>query len=152
MLAFHHFSDSQTEEILRRALVAKAPVAIFDITVPGLLNHLPRLIGYLMLPLALILNLFIPLLVIVATPAVRPFQSLCILLTYVLPFIPLYIWRDATISILRAKHVNGLVRLASEADPEQAFLWYVGGAPGIGPRSLTYLLARLLQPLSNQPN
>ena len=152
MLVFHHFSDTQAKEILRRAISAQAPVAIFDITGLGFLNHLPREIESLMIPLALILTIFVPLFVIVGTPPIRPFQWPRILLTYVLPLIPLYIWWDAAISILRAKHVNDLRRLASEADHDQAFFWDVERTTGIVARSLTYLLDRPAQPLLKQPN
>jgi hypothetical protein len=116
------------------------PIAIFDIWGPSVLQRVPRVIGYFLLPLALLLNIVVPLLVLIGTPGVRPFRWSRLIFTYLLPVIPLYIWWDATVSILRAYDQDGLRRIVRQADPAEAFQWQVGLTNKPGPRALSYVI------------
>jgi len=139
-MAFHHFPRQQAVTILQKAVSASAPIAIFDATGPGLLRQVPRLFAYLIVPFALALNIFIPLLVLFSTPAIRPIRYTRLVLTYLLPLVPIYIWWDATISILRVYNTNELRQIVGEADPDHTFDWDIGVAGGRGPRAITYVL------------
>jgi hypothetical protein len=56
---------------------------------------------------------FTPLLVLFATPFIRPFRWRRLLWTYLLPAVPLTCWWDGVVSQLRAYTVPELERLAS---------------------------------------
>ena len=140
MLAFHHFPENVAVQVLTRLTMKGRPIAIFDIWGPGVLQRVPRAIGYLLFPVALILNIFVPLLVLIGTPRVRPFRWSRLIFTYLLPFIPLYIWWDATVSILRAYDQDGLRRIVRQADPAKSFEWQVGLTSGPGPKALSYVI------------
>ena len=94
----------------------------------------------MIVPFALALNIFIPLLVLFGTPAIRPIRYTRLVLTYLLPLVPIYIWWDATISILRVYNTNELRQIVGEADPDHTFDWDIGVAGGRGPRAITYVL------------
>ena len=139
-MAFHHFPRQEAVTIPRKAVTSGAPIAIFDATGPGLLRRAPRLVAYLRVPFALALNVFVPLLVLIGTPAIRPVRWTRLVLTYVVPLVPIYIWWDATISILRVYHTNELRQLVAEADADHTFDWDIGVTGGRGPLAITFVL------------
>ena len=87
--SFHHFRESDALKILLDAVEAGQPIAIFEYTERAALIVL----------LTLILTSF---LVALATPFIRPFRWSRVVLTYVLPLIPVMCWWDGIVSHCRA--------------------------------------------------
>lgn len=87
-LSFHHFRPAEARAILADAARRGAPIAVFETTERRWLAIAPLLLG-------------IPLGVLVLTPFIRPFRWERLLLTYVLPVLPLAILWDGVVSHLR---------------------------------------------------
>ena len=127
--SFHHFRESDARRILLDAVEAGQPIAIFEYTERAVL-------------IVLLTMVLIPFLVAFATPFIRPFRWSRVVLTYVLPLIPLTCWWDGVVSQLRAYTVEELRTLTKEL-PCDSFRWHAGTVAL--PRSLghlTYLLGR----------
>lgn len=84
-----------------------------------------------------------PLLVWLVTPVLRPLSLARVLLTYLLPVVPLLVLWDGIVSVLRCYRPGELLALAEGLDP--AYSWSVeGGRRGRGP---TLLVGRPIAPL-----
>ncbi len=108
--AFHHFRPPLATRILANAVDAGQPIAIVEVAQRRWL--------------ALFLMLFIPIVAVFSVPFLRPFRLAWIPLTLV-PIIPLFIWWDGTISMLRAYDRDELLAMARAADPDRRFDWRV---------------------------
>lgn len=86
--AFHHFAPRSARLVLESAVQARQPVGIFEIPERSLLK--------------MVLFLFTPIFVALATPFMRPFRWKRLLWTYVVPLIPLTCWWDGLVSACRA--------------------------------------------------
>ena len=127
--SFHHFRDSDARRILRDAVDAREPLAIFE--------YAERAV-----PIVLLTMILTPFLVALATPFIRPFRWSRLFLTYVLPLIPLTCWWDGVVSHLRAYTVEELKTLTKNL-LSGSYSWHAGTVAL--PRSaghLTYLLGR----------
>jgi hypothetical protein len=125
--SFHHFCESDARGILRAAVAAREPIAIFEYPERAVL-------------IVLLTMILTPFLVALATPFIRPFRWQRIFLTYLLPMIPLTCWWDGIISQLRAYAVDELKALVKDLD-SASYEWRaetlsIHGLPG----NLTYLL------------
>lgn len=87
--AFHHFRPEQARRLLADAARRGQPLLVVEATQ----RSLPALVGML---------LFVPLLVLVLTPFVRPFSVGRLLLTYVVPLAVPLISFDGLVSCLRS--------------------------------------------------
>jgi len=85
--ALHHFPPPAARAILSGAVRRRCGIAVFEITHRSVLS----LFGML----------FLPLFVLLATPFIRPFRWSRLLVTYLVPLVPLVAWFDATVSCLR---------------------------------------------------
>jgi len=127
--SFHHFRESDARKILLDAVEAGQPIAIFEYTERAVL-------------IVFLTMILTPFLVALATPLIRPFRWSRVVLTYVLPLIPLTCWWDGVVSQLRAYTVEELKTLTKEL-PCDFYSWQAGTVAL--PRSLghlTYLLGR----------
>jgi hypothetical protein len=125
--AFHHFSPREARDVLRNAAEGGHAIGIFEIPDRGLHTLIPMM-------------LLTPLIVLLATPLMRPFRWSRLLFTYILPLVPLTIWWDGIISQLRAYNPSELETLARSV-PVKNYLWRAGKVPiGTTPGQLTYLL------------
>ena len=125
--AFHHFRPEDAIAVLRDAAQARQAIGIFEIPDRKLRTLIPML-------------LLTPLLVVLATPFIRPFRWRRLLWTYLLPLVPLTIWWDGIISQLRAYTPAEFERLAAAVGVEN-YSWRAGQVPlGSTPGRLTYLL------------
>jgi hypothetical protein len=125
--AFHHFRPDDAVAVLRDAARAGQPIGIFEIPERTLRTLLPMLF-------------LTPLLVLLATPFIRPFTGSRLLWTYVVPLVPLTCWWDGIVSQLRAYTPAELERLANAAGAE-GYYWRAGKVPiSPAPGFLTYLL------------
>jgi len=121
--AFHHLAPDDAVQLLRRTVRAGHPIAIFEATRRD--------------PVAILLTLLTPLLVLLMTPAIRPFRWSRLLFTYLLPFIPLVVLFDGVVSCLRTYSPEELLALGHAAVPS-GVTWRAGLLPG-GPIPVTYL-------------
>jgi hypothetical protein len=102
-LSFHHFRPETGREILADAVGAGSGIAIFELTERRLVSMLGGV------P-------FIPVMVLLLTPFIRPFRWSRLLFTYLLPILPLLILWDGLISHLRTYSVEELEQLVAELD------------------------------------
>lgn len=125
--AFHHFPPPVARRVLADAVAAGAGIGVFE----GARKAWWEVV--------LVWTLF-PVVLLLVTPLIRPFRWSRLLLTYVVPLIPLGVIWDGTASLARLYSVAELRRLAVEADPASAYDWQAGRlSAGFG-RSVTYLV------------
>jgi len=80
--------------------------------------------------------------VLAVTPFIRPVRVSRLLLTYVLPVVPLCTWWDGVVSCLRAYSPEELTRLVASL-PDNDYVWDIGRLPvPSAPTSLVYLIGR----------
>jgi hypothetical protein len=122
--AFHHFAPGEARSVLESAVEARQPIAIFEISE----RSLPMIL----------LVMFTPLFVALATPFIRPFSWKRLFWTYVIPVIPLTCWWDGMVSQLRAYRIAELLELTAGL---AAYRWQAGriGVKGM-PGHVTHLL------------
>ncbi len=78
--------------------------------------------------------------VLAVTPFIRPVRASRLLLTYVLPVVPLCTWWDGVVSCLRAYSPKELQSLVASL-PQNDYVWDIGRLPVPGaPTSLIYLI------------
>jgi hypothetical protein len=131
--AFHHFSPSRAIDVLRDAVRAREPIGIFEI--PD--RRWSTLLSLLFLT---------PLVVMAATPFIRPFCWRRLLWTYVVPLVPLTCWWDGIVSQLRAYTASELQSLAV-ATGVSDYSWRFGRVPILStPGYLTYLIGSPTEP------
>jgi hypothetical protein len=113
--AFHHFPPAAARAILADAVAKRQGIAIFE----GI-NH--RGVGLLSMPLQLPAMLLL-------TPLVRPFRWSRLLLTYLVPLIPLLVLFDGTVSVLRHYSDEELRALVAGVPGSERFDWDIGSTP-----------------------
>jgi hypothetical protein len=125
--AFHHFPPQGARSILADAVRNKQAIAICEITQ----RH----------PLIILTVCFLPFLVLLATPFIKPFHLWRLLWTYLIPVIPFAFMCDAIVSCLRTYSCKELCELTERVAGGDAYYWEIGieplGHPAIG---ITYLI------------
>ncbi len=123
--SFHHFTPDDARAIIRGAVGARQPIAVFEIPERKLSVVLSTLLA--------------PFMVLLATPFIRPFRWGRLVYTYLLPLIPLTCLWDGVVSQLRAYTPDELDRLAEDVSTEYA---WASGKVAVGglPARLTYLI------------
>lgn len=124
--AFHHFGPDAGRALLRDAVRAGAPIAIFEGTTrsaSSILSILPM-----------------PLFVLLATPFIRPFRWSRLLFTYLIPIVPLMVLWDGVVSCLRSYSAAELRALVESIPEATAYDWQIGEAKGKGPLPVTYAI------------
>jgi hypothetical protein len=96
----HHFDPDAVRHMMKSAQTARVPFLAAEATHRSLRGA--------------VLSIFIPLLVLVLMPRVRPLRVSTLLLTYVVPVLPLLIWWDGLLSTLRTYRVEELRSFAEE--------------------------------------
>lgn len=86
--SFHHFAPAQAKKILQDAVNSGCGIGIFEMTDRRLVTILTMLTA--------------PFFTLLHTPKIRPFHWSRLLLTYLLPVIPLIVMVDGIISCLRS--------------------------------------------------
>jgi hypothetical protein len=107
--AFHHFAPAEARAVLQDAVRSRQPICIFDIPE----RSVPMLFPFFVIPLYVWL----------ATPFIQPFRLSRLLLTYVLPIVPLTCWWDGLVSAMRAYTREEMLWLARGLDD---FQWDAG--------------------------
>jgi hypothetical protein len=125
--AFHHFRPQQAQAILADAVMKRRPIVVVE----GADNRLLGVLFILLMPLAML----------AMTPRIRPFRWSRILLTYVLPAIPLLGLFDGIVSMLRIYSPRELREMVAGIPGQEAFEWDIGTQPvRRSPIGLTYLI------------
>lgn len=124
-LSFHHFRPNDAQQILQNAVDAKQPIAIFEAQ--------ERSIGQL------IQFFFSPIFVLLMTPMIRPFKLGRILLTYLPPIVPLFVWWDGLVSVLRTYSVDEMREMTNNLEKGNTFEWEIAKVKS-GPAEVQYLL------------
>ena len=115
--AFHHFDPAEARAILADAAASERGIGIFEVAQRGWKTML--------------VLCFTPLLVLLLTPAMRPFRWSRLLWTYLLPVVPFVIWYDGWMSCLRAYSLSELEDIVSSIEPKpkgSAYRWEIGTA------------------------
>lgn len=124
--SFHHFRPEHARAILADAVSKQQGIAIFESTQ----RH----------PLLLLYMLFTPILVLLATPFIRPFKWQRLFWTYLMPVIPLAVMFDGIVSCLRTYTVVELTELTKDLGNE-TYIWEIGVERlGFLPVGVTYLI------------
>ena len=134
--ALHHFHPEQARAVLADAQERGIPIGVFEVVERS--------------PKGLLATLFIPLLVLLLTPLIRPLTLPRLLLTYVVPLFPLVIFWDGLVSALRA-HSPGELRRMTESLQREGYRWEVGVARMPGKPPVTYVLGLPASPPSRGP-
>ncbi|MCB9669603.1 MAG: hypothetical protein H6734_09050 [Alphaproteobacteria bacterium] len=125
--ALHHFRPEGARAVLRDAQEAGQPILVVELSERGLL---PLTVG----------TLFIPLVVLFVMPLVRPVRPLWLVLTWLLPVLPLTIAWDGWVSHWRTYGPEDLDALVAPLARE-GWVWEHGRDPA-GPGHVTWLLGR----------
>jgi hypothetical protein len=138
--AFHHFPPPLARRVLADARAQRVGIAVFEAT-----RRDARALAFM---------LVVPLLILVVTPALRPFRWSRLLLTYLLPAIPLVALVDGVVSCLRTYTPDELRALAAPVE-EAELAHYAGegyawtaGESGTGPIPMTYLIGYPRSPIN----
>jgi hypothetical protein len=123
--ALHHFRPEQARSVLADAQAKNVPIAIFE-----MLHRTP--VGVLS-------TLLVPLFVLLLTPLIRPLTPLRLLLTYVVPLTPLFIFWDGLVSTLRMYNQAEL-RAMTDSLAREGYTWEVGEVTLPGKPKVTYVL------------
>lgn len=123
-LAFHHFQPADAIQILQNAVKSNQPILIVE----GQERSLPSFLAMF----------FSPLTVLFTTPFIRPFSLERIILTYLIPIVPIITWWDGMVSSLRTYSVNEMEQLISKVEGREKFDWKTGRIKS-GPAYLLFL-------------
>lgn len=121
--AFHHFPPETARKILEDAVRQGVGIGIVEATTRS------TALGMLVMPL----------IVALVTPGIRPFRWSRLLLTYVLPVLPLAIFWDGFVSSLRSYTPDELRELTRGLG-EGTYTWEIGGEFKPGSPPVTYLI------------
>ena len=93
--AFHHFRPNQARAVLADAVAKEAGIGVFECAERSLL-------------MLFLVAIATPIRVLVVTPFIRPFRWSRLLWTYLIPVIPVVLWFDSIVSVLRVYSVEEL--------------------------------------------
>ncbi len=112
--SLHHFDESGVRSILRSAQEARVPFLAGEAT-----HRSAR---------GILVTLFVPLLVLLLMPRVRPRRFLPLMLTYVPPILPILIWWDGFASTLRTYRAEELRAIIRDIE-KPGYAWRVEELP-----------------------
>jgi hypothetical protein len=123
--AFHHFPPELGRALIADAVRQGRAIAIFEATA-----RTPAVFAAMLLT---------PLLVWLLTPLIRPVTPARLLLTYLLPLVPLIVLFDGVVSCLRSYSADELRALVAQVDGAGQYRWEIGvERAGNGPLGITY--------------
>lgn len=111
-LSLHHFRPKDAQQIFQSAVDAQSPIAIFEAQ--------KRSVG------DFIKFFFSPINVILLTPFIRPFSIGRIVFTYLIPIVPIFVWWDGLVSVLRTYSEKELKAIISKLKNGNSFTWEIG--------------------------
>lgn len=110
-VSFHHFRPSHARSILADAAGKQVPIGIFEVTERTWRNFAAML--------------FTPLVVMLATPFIRPFSWRKLFWTYLIPVIPFSTMWDGLVSVFRTYTEKELQAMTAELTP-LGYTWETG--------------------------
>lgn len=126
--AFHHFRPDAARAILRDAFERRRAICIFE-SGSGTLLGIIAMLG-------------VPLAVLALMPLASPFRWAYLLVTYLIPLIPLIILWDGIVSMLRIYSTEQMQKLTADLQAPDYF-WELGHIKVRGiPGGLPYLIGR----------
>lgn len=111
-LSFHHFTPKQAQQILQNAVDAHQPIAIFEAQERDL-SHFIKF-------------LFSPINVILCSPFIRPFKIGRLIFTYLIPLVPIFVWWDGLVSVLRTYSTQEMTEMTQRLNNADSFEWEIG--------------------------
>ena len=124
--AFHHLPPSAARKCLADAVAQRRGIALVEMAE----RSATSLVGVTVGTSA----------VLAVTPFIRPVRVSRLLLTYLVPVVPLCTWWDGLVSCLRAYSPEELTQLVKSL-PENDYEWDIGRLPvPYAPTSLVYLI------------
>ena len=121
--ALHHFAPRDVRAIVAAVVARRAALAFVDVAASPGLRRLPTILA----PLAMAVNMAVLFGgALFATPLVRPVRASRLVLTYLLPCIPLLVAWDGTVSAVRAYTPEELLEAAHGAPGADGYLWNAG--------------------------
>jgi len=123
---FHHFRPQDGRKIIEDAVRKNEGIGIFEFTARSLL---PIIFVFVMSPIGALL----------LAPFVRPLRWSRVLLTYVIPILPLCTLFDGFVSCLRTYSKEELQALVDSL-PENNYCWKIGEIKARKVQPLTYLI------------
>ena len=111
-LSFHHFKPDGAISILQNAVDSILPIAIFE----GQERNLSHFIKFL----------FSPINVLLVTPFIRPFKFTRILFTYFIPIVPIFVFWDGIVSVLRTYSVKEMETMVNKVKNNENYHWEIG--------------------------
>jgi hypothetical protein len=124
-LSFHHFKMEDAKLILQNAVDARQPIAIFE----AQKRDVKHLLKFALSPLGVWL----------LSPTISPFKWRRLLLTYVVPVVPLLVFWDGLVSVLRTYNQDELIQLTNSLEDGDSYVWEIGESNS-GTVALPYLL------------
>lgn len=123
--ALHHFRPEAARRLIAGVVARRQPLCFVDVAASPALRRLPWPVA---LP-AIVLNaLMVFVVALVLTPLVRPVRASHLVLTYVIPVVPLLFAWDGTVSALRAYTPDEVLALATSAPGAESYDWSAGAA------------------------
>ncbi len=124
--SFHHFEPEVARAILNDAAQQRQGIGVFEATARQ--------------PLAILLMLLTPLIVLLVTPLIRPFRWSRLFWTYAAPLVPLIVLWDGVVSCLRTYSPSELRELTRGLGGKD-YLWESGEEKQMrSPVPVTYLI------------
>lgn len=124
-LSIHHFRPESVKRILQNAVDSNTPIAFFEAQ--------KRSIG------DFVKFFFSPINVLFVTPFIRPFSIGRIIFTYLIPLVPLFVWWDGLVSVLRTYSKKQFEEIIAGLQNTDAFNWDINEQKGKG-FTIYYLL------------
>jgi len=126
--AFHHLPPSAARKCLADAVSQRRGIALVEMVDRSAAGLFSVTLGTSTM--------------LAVTPFIRPLRMSRLLLTYLLPVVPLCTWWDGMVSCLRAYSSDELTRLVASL-PENDYVWDIGRLPvPWSPTSMVYLIGR----------
>jgi len=124
--AFHHLRPAAAKKCLSDAVAQRQGIAVVELVNRSASSVLGVTLGMAAVP--------------AVTPFIRPLRLTRLLLTYLLPIVPLCTWWDGVVSCLRAYEPEELEQLVSRL-PQNDYVWDIGRIKlRSAPTSLIYLI------------
>jgi hypothetical protein len=124
-LSFHHFKPEDARQVLQNAADAEQPIAIFE----GQERNIGHILRFLLSPIN----------VLITTPFIRPFKWERLILTYIIPIVPLFVLWDGVVSALRTYSQDEMQDMTASLKNSESFEWEIGKTKDRG-ITIVYLL------------
>ena len=124
-LTFHHFKPEEAQQILQNAVDHNMPIAIFE----AQKRDVAHLIKFMLSPINVVLS----------TPFIRPFKLGRIIFTYLIPIVPILVFWDGLVSVLRTYSVEELSAMSAKLEGTTNYDWEIAELKS-GPVTIPYLL------------